>query len=192
MSRETRDMSNNRAGFTLVEVMVAAMILSVGLLTLAYGYGQGMLSVVTAQQDTIARQKCRETLESVMTALNTNNLDFNSICNVSQGAGCIFVDGFTPVYYAGNDGIFGTADDPGPCTAPAQCGVQTIVMPGPDGILGTADDVTVSLSGTFLRKIDISPGPVTQTKQVTVTIQYTTGRGQTRSVVMTTYASPYT
>jgi type II secretory pathway pseudopilin PulG len=192
MPLNTRSSVPKESGFTLIEVMVAGLVLTTGLLILAYGYGQGLASVVTAQEDTVAREKCRETLESVMTALNTNNLTFNSICNVSQGAGCIFVDGFTPVYYAGNDGIYGTADDAGPCTAPAQCGIQTYVMPGPDGVLGTADDITVSLSGTYLRKIDISAGPVTNTRQITVTVQFTTSSGQTRSVVMTSYASPYT
>lgn len=191
MDRNTGSLNPRENGFSLIEVLIAGMVLSIGLLVLAYGYGQGMSTVVMAQEDTIAREKCRETLESIMTALNTNNLNFTDICNISSGGTCIFVDGVTPVYYAGNDGIFGTADDPGPCTAPAQCGVQTYVMPGPDGVLGTSDDVTVSLSGTYFRTILISAGPVANTKQITVTIQYKTSNGQTRTVVMTSYASPY-
>jgi type II secretory pathway pseudopilin PulG len=185
MRHKTPSPVGNESGFTLVEVMVAGLILAVGLLTLAYGYGQGLVSVVTAEEDTIAREKAQETLEGVMTALNTSNLDFtNNLCNVSQGAGCIFMDGLTPVYNAGADGIYGTADD-------VVAGIQTYTMPGPDGVLGTADDVTISLSGTFFRQITISAGPVNNTKLVTVTIQYTTGNGQTRSVVMTSYASPF-
>ncbi len=194
MRRNAKAAASREAGFTLVEVLISSLVLTTGLLVLAYGYGQGMVSVVTAQEDSVARQKCREALESVMTALNTSNLDFNSICNVSQGAGCIFVDGFTPVYNAGADGIYGTADDnANPCPAGAQCGVQTYVMPGPDGVLGTADDIIVSLSGTFQRQIVISNvAGITNLKQIIVTVQFTTGNGQPRSVVMTSYASPYT
>ena len=141
---------SKESGFTLVEVLIAGFVVTVGLMTLAYGYGQGMVSVLTAQQDTIAPQKCRETLESVMTALNTQNLDFtNNLCNASQGPQCIFMDGFTPLYNPGADGLFGTADD-------VASGIQSIVMPGPDGVLGTADDVTVSLNN-YGRQILITP-----------------------------------
>ena len=184
MRSDARPTITTEGGFTLIEVLIAGLILTVGLLTLAYGYGQGMVSVLTAQEDTVAREKAREALESIVTALNTKNIDFtNNLCNVSAGVGCVIVDGFTPLYNAGADGIYGTADD-------SVAGVQSLVTPGPDGILGTADDVTVPLSG-FQRQIVISTTGMSTVKRIDVTIQYTTAQGLTRSVVVTTYVSPY-
>jgi hypothetical protein len=142
----------------------------------------GLVVVMTAQEDTIARQKARETMEGVVTALETQNLSFSSICNL-PAAGCAFVSGFTPLYNAGADGIFGTADD-------SLAGVQTIDTPGPDGIIGTADDIFLPLN-LYQRQIAITQLTPILT-QVTVTIQYTTERGLTRTVVLTTYVSPYT
>ncbi len=170
-------------GFTLVEVLIASILLMVGLVALAFGYGQGLVVVMSAKEDTIARQKARETIETVTTALNSQNLDFNNVCNISGGPGCIFLDGFTPLYNAGPDGLFGTADD-------VAAGVQTIVDPGPDGLLGTADDITVPLTGFQRRIVVTSVSPIL--RKVTVTITYKPARALVRSVVLTTYVSPYT
>lgn len=139
---------DKQTGFTLIEAMIASVILAVGLMTLAYCFMVGMGVVLMAQSDTIARQKARETIESVVTALETQNLSFDSICNVGSGAGCVFVTGFTLLYNAGSDGIFGTADD-------AAAGVQTIDLPGPDGVIGTSDDKFVPLNG-YQRQIAIT------------------------------------
>jgi prepilin-type N-terminal cleavage/methylation domain-containing protein len=177
-----RSSVDEQKGFTLIEVMIAGLVLAVGLMGLAYCYGVGLVVVMTAQEDTIARQKARETIESVVTALETQNLSFTSICNL-PAPGCAFVSGFTPLYNSGADGIFGTADD-------TVAGVQTIDTPGPDGIIGTADDIFVPLNA-YQRQVAITQltGILTQ---VTVTIQFTTERGLTRTVTLTTYVSPYT
>ncbi len=166
------------AGFTLVEVLIAGVVLSIGLLALATTYGQGLASVVTAQEDTIARQKAREAMESVLTGRNTANLTFAQIANQSNGG--VFTDGYTPLTTPGPDGIVNTKDD-GP--------VETMVMPGPDGQIGTADDVIVTLSG-YQRQIEITDLSKIL-KQVTVRIQYTTSRGFLRWVTLVCYVSPY-
>ncbi len=168
-------------GFTLLEVMIATILLSLGLLTLAFAVGHSVLLVQSAQQDTVARQKARETIESVTTTLNTQNLSFDSICPLSGGASCIFVEGFTPLYQAGADGIFGTLDD-------AAAGLQTVPVPGPDGLL--SDGVSVPLTA-FQRKVVITT-IAANLKQVTVTIRYATAGGYVRDVTLTTYVSPYT
>ncbi len=165
-------------GFSLLEVMVATVIMTVGLLALAYAYGQGMVTVTTCQQDAVARQAARETMEDVLSARNTSTLTWAQIANVSNGG--IFLDGAQPLTTPASNGLVGTAND-GP--------VQTITLPGPDGQLGTADDITVPLN-SYQRTIQITA--LSQSlKQVTVTITYVTPADITQSYQLVCYVSPY-
>jgi len=170
----------SESGFTLVEVMIATVIMVVGLLSVAYGVGCGLAVVLTSGEDTIARQKAREAMEDVFTARDDALVTFDQVCNVGNGANCIFVNGLTPLTTAGPDEIVNTADDGG---------VETVDTPGPDGILGTADDIQVPLTG-YQRSIQVTQlSPIL--KQITVTIQYTTSRGLTRTVTLVALMSPY-
>lgn len=191
MDRKIMHHESSRAGFTLIEVMIASVVLVVGLLAVAYGMSVGAVVVATAQQDSIARQKAREALEDVFTARDTSNLSWGQICNVGSGASCIFVSGFTPLYIPGNYGMVNTG---GSTT------IESYWAPGPDGILGTADDVKVSLIG-YQRQIlitqfcEVTPCPpnplATNLNQITVTVKYTTEGGLTRSVTVTALMSEY-
>jgi type II secretory pathway pseudopilin PulG len=163
-------------GFSLIEAMVAGLILSIGLLSLAYAYGQGTASVVFSQQMAIARQKAREAIEDVMTARNTATLSWDQINNVSNGG--VFTDGPTPLTLPGPDGIVNTADDGA---------VETITVPGADGLL--SDGTQVALSG-YTRQIQIT-SINNNLKQITVTITYKTLRGFSQSYQLSCYVSPY-
>jgi prepilin-type N-terminal cleavage/methylation domain-containing protein len=182
----------DEGGFTLIEVMVAAVILVVGLLSLAYAFGMGFGVIATAQMDSIARQKARQAIEDVYTARDTGSISFSQICNIGSGASCIFINGYEPLYTAGPDGLVNTADD-GTGTLPTGCSVtpciETVDTPGPDGILGTADDVFVPLVG-FQRQIQITPLTAVL-NQITVTINYTTPTGISRSVTLVGLIGPY-
>ncbi len=197
MDRVVPRHEQDESGFTLVEVMIASVILVTGLLSLAYAFGLGLGVLGTAQEDSIARQMARQALEDVFTARDTGGITFYQICNIGSGASCIFINGFEPLYTAGPDGIVNTADDgtgtplPTGCSA-APC-IETVDTPGPDGILGTADDVFVPLIG-FQRKIQITPvsNPnVSNLSQITVTIKYTTSKGITRAVTLVALIGPY-
>jgi len=180
MDRVVARREHDERGFTLVEVLVASVILVVGLLSVAYGLGLGLAVVATSQQDTIARQKAREAMEDVFAARDTANITFDQVCNIVTGTSCIFVNGFTALTTPGPDGIVNTADDGG---------VETVYTPGPDGILGTADDVQVPLNG-YRRSIQVTQlSPIL--KQITVTIQYTTPNGLRRKVTLVAVMSPY-
>ena len=184
--------AREESGFTLLEVMVASVILVTGLLSIAYFFGVALGVVATAQMDSIARQKAREAMEDVFTARDTGGINFNAICNVGAGASCIFVSGFEPLYTAGPDELVNTTDD-GTGTLPHGCSVspciETVDTPGPDGILGTADDVFVPLMG-YQRQIQIT-SLTSILNRITVTIQYTTPQGITRSVQMVALIGPY-
>lgn len=144
-------------GFALLEVMIAMIVMTIGLLAVLLSFGTAITATEWAQEDLIARHKALDAMESIYTARNSQQLPFAAIQNVANGG--VFLSGAQPLLCAGPDGLVGTADDVA-CTAPdtgAACpgGVECLVLPGPDGILGTADDVTETLSN-FTRTTTIS------------------------------------
>ncbi|MGO9405207.1 MAG: prepilin-type N-terminal cleavage/methylation domain-containing protein [Terriglobales bacterium] len=167
-------------GFTLIETMIAIVVLMIGVLTIVAVFATAIASTQNAQQNLIARQKAEETLESIFTARNTQQINFSQIANISSGG--IFTDGPAQLFAAGPDGLVNTADDiPFPANGVCPAGPECIPLPGPDGILGTPDDVPMSLA-YFTRQIQINPvleaDGVTvnpNLKQITVTVAYTTG-----------------
>jgi prepilin-type N-terminal cleavage/methylation domain-containing protein len=177
--KQLRSRSRGQRGFTLVETMIAIVILSVGILTLVAAFATTVATTHNAQENLIARQKALEAMESIFTARNTQQISFSQIGNI--GSGGIFTIGATPLWDAGADGLVNTADDvPFAATGVCPAGPECISLPGPDGILGTADDVPMSL-GNFTRQIQINTvleaDGVTinpNLKQITVTVSYAT------------------
>jgi type II secretory pathway component PulJ len=178
-------------GFTLIEVMIAAVILIVGLLSLSALFATALGTVQNSQNGQIARQKARETMESIYAARNDGSVTFNQISNVANGG--IFKDGFNPMYLPGSNGIPGTNSD--------TTTLDRVVMPGKNGIIETApgasspggDDVFVPLSN-FQRQILISNvvtnGSVNQfMRGITVTIRVTQSNGVSRDYVTSGYIS---
>ena len=159
-------------GFSLIEVMIAILILSVGLLAVVGTFATALKSTQWSQEDMIAKQKALEALESIYTARNTQQLTFGQVANVAGVGGGIFANGYTQMLAAGPDGLVGTTDDVAyPANGPCPGGVEGIRLPGPDGILGNGDDTCLSLS-TFQRQILIVPLNA-NLKQITVNVQYT-------------------
>jgi prepilin-type N-terminal cleavage/methylation domain-containing protein len=185
---------HTQRGFSLIEVVISMAILTVGLVSLLGVFGIAMAATQTSQQDMIAKQMANESYESIVTARNTSQLQWDDIQNVgstcSSGSGTcgLFVTGSTPIYKAGADGIFGTADD-------SAAGLQTLTEPGPDGIYGTADDVQIPLS-SYQRTILISPVTsggvvVPSLRAVNITVQYSTTQNLQKSYVLSSFISQY-
>jgi len=171
--------NKRQQGFSLIEVMIAIVVMSIGLLAVIASFVTAISATQSAQQDLIARQKTLEAMESIYTARNAQQVPFASVDNVSNGG--IFLSGAQTMLCAGPDGLVGTADDV-PCTTQsgAACpngGAECMILPGPDGILGTSDDTTMSLSN-FRRTITINPvllpsGVVNANmKAITITVSY--------------------
>jgi type IV pilus modification protein PilV len=171
---------NGDKGFTLIEVMIAIVVMSVGILAVIASFATAVAATQSAEEDLIARQKVLEAMESIYTARNSQQIPFASVANVSNGG--IFLDGAQPLKCAGGDGLVNTGDDVN-CTtqAGANCpdnGAECMVLPGNDGILGTADDVTMSL-GNFTRTIAINPvllangNPNPNMMAITISVSYT-------------------
>lgn len=187
---------SKQSGFSLVEVMIAVAILSVGILTIVAAIASTVASTHYAQENLIARQKALEAMESIFTARNTQQITFAAINNIANGG--IFVAGAKPLWYAGTDGLVNTADDtPFPANGVCPAGPECIPLPGPDGILGTADDMPMSLAN-FTRTIAISQvleaDGVTvnpNLRQIAVTVSYTGISGGTRSYTVNALISSF-
>lgn len=171
-------------GFSLLETLIALVVLAVGVLALAAMLGDALAYMQGSQNDFIAQQKAEEAAEAIFTAKYTNNATWAQISNnsVTNTAG-LFVTGAIPLTLPGPDGLVGSINDGG---AP----LDYIVYPGPDGKLGTADDVQIPLSN-FTRTIaigNVAGNPNLRT--VTITVNYTSGKF-TRAYTLNTYVSAF-
>jgi prepilin-type N-terminal cleavage/methylation domain-containing protein len=171
MSRNGRR-RNPQSGFTLLEAMIAIVILSFGILSLAAVYAQGIQVANMTQMDYIAEKKAEEAVETIFAARDSHSLLWTNIRNVTGSGGAndgVFLVGPQPLLAAGPDGLYGTADDD-----PANPDV-VIMGPGPDKILGTPDDVVMSLR-SVTRTIAIADVPgESALRQITITLTYNAG-----------------
>lgn len=183
--RNLRTVSNEQ-GVTLIEVLIATVVLGIGLMAAAQTMGTAVSSVLISQERLIAKQKAREALESVFTARNTQNIIWSDIRNASDGG--IFVSGFQVMREMGTDGIANTSDD-------ASAPLETIVLPGDDGNLGTSDDEVRTLAN-FERSVTVTDVLLPNTavdpdvRQVEILVRYT-DRGFVRTVRLTTLISRF-
>ena len=178
----TRTPHRNEAGFTLIEALLAMLILTVGLLGLAQAFYVGMHHMSTSSANLLAREKAREAVESVHTARDTQTISWAQIRNVADGG--VFLDGAQDLHAAGDDGLVNTADD-------EAAGYETQTDPGPNGVMGDGDDITTELTW-FQRQIVIQElDPVNpDLREIVVTVSYTVGSLQ-GSYVLRTYISAY-
>lgn len=181
LKRQTSHRSRSHAGFTLLEVMIAIVILSVGVLGLASTMTECIAYMQASQDDFIAQQKAEQGLESIFFARDSKLYQWGQINNVSNGG--IFLDGPQPLLHAGPNGIVGTAQDV--ATNP-----DVILDPGPDGVLGTADDIRLPLTN-FTREIRLTnlPGEPSL-RQIQVIVRYQSARFQ-RQYTLTSYVSRF-
>jgi type II secretory pathway component PulJ len=169
---ETRKQADDQSGFTLVEVFMAILILSGGLLALAAAFAPGMAIVNSAHYHQIAKEEASDAVENVFTARDSLILDWSRIRNVSNGG--IFLAGAQLIRTAGTDGLVNTADDGA---------VESVTLP---------DGSIVSLA-RFTREIEItevSGNNGGMLRQITVTISYPVG-AQTRQYQLVTFISAY-
>ena len=174
---------DSEAGVTILEMVVAMMILTVGLLGLAASIGYAVTVSNMGRNLTNTKLLVVSLLEQMETLRNTQELTFGQIAN--QGAvddsGATrafagFPTGFQPISInPGPDGIWGTNDD--------------LINPGADNTYGTGgDDFTDPSWGLngFSREIVItSLNP--NLKRIQITVRYPDTGGQLRSLVGVSY-----
>ena len=170
---ETRKLGTE-AGVTILEMALATIILTVGLLALAASIGYAIAVSNKGRNLTNTKLVAVSMLEQMETLRNTGRLRFGQIANVgavdneNQAATFAgFPTGFQPVS----------------------------INPGPDGIFGTSDDLTDPTTGLSQptwalsgcsREIVIT-NLSTTLKRVQVTLQYQDSGGQTRNLVAVSY-----
>lgn len=165
-------------GVSLVETMIAMLVLTVGAIGMASVFLYGMQSTASSPNELIATQKATEAIESVYSARDSHTLTWNQLRNVSNGG--IFVVAATDMKLAGADGVVNTSDDPAT--------IESVSLPGPDQTFGNGDDVTQVLRG-FTRQITIADMTL-DLRSITVIITYQAG-SVTRTYTLTTYISRY-
>jgi prepilin-type N-terminal cleavage/methylation domain-containing protein len=114
LSRSPERHRQSAGGFSLLEMVIAMFILTIGLLAVAQAISYSLLASNRGRGVTNAKMLVVSMLEQMETLRDTGQLHFNEISN-SQVTGSTFrgfPDTFQPVSTVpGADGIFGTADD---------------------------------------------------------------------------------
>lgn len=173
---------HSESGVSLIETMIAMLVLTVGAVGMAAMFLQGMQAAGSSPSELVATQKAAEAIESVFSARDSHTITWEELRNASAG---IFVKNAQPMYVAGPDGILGTADDG---KVGNETGVlESVTLPGPDQDLSkTADNRIETLRG-FTREIRISD-VTDDLRLITVIIKYPAG-GTTQSYTLTSYIS---
>jgi hypothetical protein len=174
----------SEAGITILEMVVAMLLLTVGLLGLAAAIGYAVTVSNKGRNLTNSKLLVVSLLEQMETLRNTQELKFGQIANVgavdNTGATRNFAGfpvGFGPLSInPGPDGIFGTDDD--------------LINPGPDNIYGTADDFTDNTWTVpgYQRQIVITTfASNPNLKRIEVTVRYPDAGGHMRDLVGVSY-----
>lgn len=186
-----RRSGSRQRGFSLIEVLVSMVVLTVGLVSLLGVFALALSKTQVSQEDMIAKRIAQEAYEAIFTARETANIQWAQIQNTGTGSvpDGIFLPGLQPIYNPGTDGIIGTADD-------SSAGLETLLLPGPDGIVGTADDISLQLTN-YQRSIAITPvvtGGATDAdlRTITITVQYQTSQSKfPKTYVLSGFISQY-
>ena len=174
---------NSEAGVTILEMVVAMLIMTIGLLGLAAAIGYAVTVSNRGRNLTNTKLLVVSLLEQMETLRNTEELTFGQIRNQGQPVDDIgatrnfagFPTGFQPLSInPGPDGIFGTDDD--------------LISPGPNNVYGDGDDTvdnTWQVPG-YQRQITITNlNP--NLKRIQVTLRYPDAGGQLRDLVGVSY-----
>ena len=184
----------NQAGFTLIETMIATLVLSIGLLGLAGILAQGLAYMNVSQYEYIAQQKAAETVESIFTARDQGQLTWTTICNVGSSvcSGGIFLTGALPLCDPNTDGILGTQDDYVSGACPDAAHTDSILLPNSTGVFGTSPARIPLTNFGFKRTITISSVTgISNLRTIQVTITYRSGRWPSMSYTLTSAISNF-
>lgn len=170
------------AGFSLVEVVIAIFVLTIGLIGTAAAISYALEYSSISRNVTSAKSVIIAAIEEIETLRNARRLEFKQIANdgkVDNTGAEINFAGFSKDFVTislnpGPDGVNGTPDD--------------LRNPGNDGKFGTADDFddTSLIRGGFLRKITITDLDPT-IKKIEIKVRYVGSGGKTGEITGVCY-----
>jgi type II secretory pathway pseudopilin PulG len=165
--------SKNESGFTLIEAVIAILIITVGLIGTAGAITYALEYSTTSKNATNAKQVATSMIEQIESLRNTRRLAFRQIANVGSVDNTDAINNFTGFGVGfkelsnqpGADGVFGTDDD--------------LVDAGIDGIYGTADDFVNNslIRNGYTREITITNLSAV-VKKVEVKVKYASSAGK--------------
>lgn len=188
LKRNLRSRRNREAGLTVLEVMIAGVVLLVGMMVgVLPMISYGIVTMKATDEETIAKQKARQIMESIYGARDTSQLgwDYINPSNVPTTNGTTviygkFLTGAQPMYGSGADGIIGTDDD-------APTGIETVTMA--NGQVRTLNEFTRTITiGPYVLPDGSTSGNL-RTLQVDVT--YPVGTNLTRTFTIQSLISQY-
>ncbi|MGI8642248.1 MAG: type IV pilus modification PilV family protein [Pyrinomonadaceae bacterium] len=172
----------NENGFTIVEAVVAILILTIGLIGTAAAITYALEFGSISRNVTSAKSVVVSAIEEIETLRNSRRLNFKQVANVggvdnvgSSNPFNGFGTGFKPVSLSpGPDGVNGTDDD--------------LRDAGPDGVFGTADDFDNQglIRSGYTRQITITNLSNTL-KKVEIKVRYLGRAGKTGEIVGVSY-----
>lgn len=169
---------NNQQGFTYIEVIIAILIMTVGLLAMLSAISYAVLREREAEQRNTARQLTAAALESIFATRDLQQVNgqttaidnWNAVANTATATPLgIFLPGYNSIRQdSGRDGIEGTADDA--CAAGANC------------VVGAYTNASSVISG-YERQITITNilepnSTVSNRRSVVVNVRYFVGQAQ--------------
>lgn len=145
-------------GFSLVETMIAMVILTIGLLGALSALTWGMIYVQEAEKKTQAKQIANSVIETIFAVRDMrtkNGIAINgwkTVQTTDNSSTGVFADGWYPVREnQGDDAIYGTADDS--CPGNSSCNSNPIVS-GYDRKIEITD-ITQN-NAVFKRQVDVT------------------------------------
>jgi type II secretory pathway pseudopilin PulG len=159
-----RHRPQRESGFSLLETVIAMLILTVGLMGVASAIGYALMASQGGRGLTNAKLLVVSALEQMETLRNSGQLNFAEISNspVSGSTFTAFPTTFLPVSTTpGTDFVYGTQDDPG------------------------ISDPTLAINGVTRQILITSLSPTL--KRIQVTLRYSPGSGISRDLVGVSY-----
>lgn len=200
-------MARQDKGFSLIEIVVAIIIMTFGLVALAGLLVVGVTLPQRARQQEVAKQLANEIMESIIFAKESNPSGFNTFDAFNYGGNHAegrFISStgnanITKMLTAGPDGVYGTCDDGQSGSSFINCAGQTsgqlgtnllsvTIDPGKDGLYSTTTG-TGMVNKTqqllnYSREVvitNLTPPPVSA-KEIKVTVFYQTPLGTQEKV----------
>ena len=179
--------TGNEKGFSLIETVIALVILTIGILTAMGAISFSWRLIQESEKATFSKEQARSTMETVFSIrdlqlfseTSENAYNWDSIQTKRGGNTGIFLDGWNPIRESpGIDGIYGTADDA--CAAPGNCTVGAY----------TNDSKIIDNFDQKIEITDINENGIVRKRYIVVKIRYMVG-SQMREIVESTILADF-